>query len=176
MLSTRALRLPEDEVGILKLDTSFETDRVYTVKFTENSVLLIESSLDYKKQYQLPLEELARLTAQHFAVVAVIEESIVGLAAAEYLEWNRRVVIHHLYVSRAHRSAGIGKLLLEDVTIWSRSRAARCLWLETQNVNYPAIQFYKNCGFKICGLDTSLYNPAFVDPLEVGVFFSKSIK
>lgn len=37
--------------------------------------------------------------------------------------------------------------------------AARCLWLETQNVNYPAVQFYLRLGFELCGLDQTLYAP-----------------
>jgi ribosomal protein S18 acetylase RimI-like enzyme len=35
----------------------------------------------------------------------------------------------------------------------------RCLWLETENVNYPAIGFYRRAGFRLCGLDDILYRP-----------------
>ena len=33
----------------------------------------------------------------------------------------------------------------------------RCVWLETSNLAYPAIQFYRGVGFELCGLDASLY-------------------
>jgi ribosomal protein S18 acetylase RimI-like enzyme len=40
-----------------------------------------------------------------------------------------------------------------------REPATGCLWLETQNVNYPAVQFYRRMGFRLCGLDETLYRP-----------------
>jgi ribosomal protein S18 acetylase RimI-like enzyme len=30
-------------------------------------------------------------------------------------------------------------------------------WLETSNVNLPAVRAYERLGFRLCGLDTSLY-------------------
>jgi GNAT superfamily N-acetyltransferase len=176
MLSIRALHIPEDSDGIIALDTSFETDRIYMVEMADSSVHLVETNARYRKQYKLQIDELARLAALHYSVVAVSESGIVGLAAAEYSEWNRRVILHHLYVSQALRQSGVGSLLLQNVTAWSASTSARCLWLETQNVNFPAIRFYKNRGFLFCGLDTSLYDPNTVDQLEIGLFFTKSLE
>jgi ribosomal protein S18 acetylase RimI-like enzyme len=54
----------------------------------------------------------------------------------------------------------------------AKAAGARCLWLETQNVNYPAIQFYLAHGFYLCGFDESFYDPVEL-PGEFAFFFSR---
>jgi ribosomal protein S18 acetylase RimI-like enzyme len=49
---------------------------------------------------------------------------------------------------------------------------ARCLWLETQNINYPAVRFYLHLGFQWCGLDRSLYEPGDPAASETALFFA----
>jgi ribosomal protein S18 acetylase RimI-like enzyme len=43
------------------------------------------------------------------------------------------------------------------------------LWLEVSNVNGPAIRCYSKMGFRVCGLDVSLYEGTGSRG-EVGVF------
>jgi ribosomal protein S18 acetylase RimI-like enzyme len=81
-------------------------------------------------------------------------------------------------VARAAASRGdlgAGRALLRALDERARSeQSLRCLWVETQNVSYPAIQFYRRLGFRLCGLDVTLYRPD--DPLllpgEVALFFA----
>jgi ribosomal protein S18 acetylase RimI-like enzyme len=96
----------------------------------------------------------------------------VGLAAADYAYWNRRLVLWHLYVAPAVRGRGLGTTLLESVIGYARGVKARCVWLETQNVNVPAIRFYGQRGFRLCGLDTRLYDPAGPVAGETALFFA----
>lgn len=49
------------------------------------------------------------------------------------------------------------------------------VWIETQNINYPAIQFYRKCGFTLCGLDENLYHPKGPGANEIALFFAKPI-
>ena len=65
-------------------------------------------------------------------------------------------------------------MLNENVT-FARSAGARCLWVETQNVNYPAIQFYRQVGFQLCGLDESLYDPEGPGRNEIALFFAREL-
>ena len=58
------------------------------------------------------------------------------------------------------RGVGIGRALLQAIEPIARAAGALRLWLETQNVNYPAIRFYRRQGFRLVGLDESLYDPA----------------
>ena len=66
-------------------------------------------------------------------------------------------------------------MLLEAVDAFARSVSARCVWLETQNVNYPAIQFYRRAGFAFCGFDTSLYDPNDLIMEDVALFFARPV-
>jgi ribosomal protein S18 acetylase RimI-like enzyme len=45
------------------------------------------------------------------------------------------------------------------------------VWLETQNTNYGAIQFYRRVGFQCCGLDLSLYDTDGPAAGEIALFF-----
>jgi ribosomal protein S18 acetylase RimI-like enzyme len=54
---------------------------------------------------------------------------------------------------------GVGGALLEAMRDHAHALGAPCLWVETQNVNAPAIRFYRRHGFACCGLDTTLYDP-----------------
>ena len=113
-------------------------------------------------------DELATSTE---AIVALREGTLVGVAALEYVAWNRRGVVSHLYVDRATRQQGIGRRLLRELHARANALHARCLWVETQNVNAPAIRFYESCGFVFCGLDTSLYDPEDLGG-ETALFFA----
>src|SRR5262249_55920874 len=103
------------------------------------------------------------------------EGALVGFAAARHETWNRRVVVLHLYVAAGHRGRGIGRALIDHLDGFARTVGARCLWLETQNVNYPAIQFYRRLGFRLCGLDESFYDPAGPAAGEVALFFVREL-
>jgi hypothetical protein len=45
---------------------------------------------------------------------------------------------------------------------------------ETQNVNPGAVAFYPHVGFRLCGLDLSLYDPSD-NPGEFAIFFDREI-
>ncbi len=123
------------------------------------------------KNYEVNWEELA---AARVALVAEREGVIVGASALGYEAWNRRAVISHLYVDRAERGARIGTSLLGALRARARELDARCLWVETQNVNVPAIAFYRRNGFDLTGLDTSLYDPEALRD-ETAVFLASPL-
>ncbi|KAG8526102.1 uncharacterized protein KY384_000095 [Bacidia gigantensis] len=73
------------------------------------------------------------------------------------------------------RKRRVGTQMLQALEVFARSVTARCLWLETQNVNYPAIAFYRAAGFTFCGFDSSLYDPQRLASEEVALFFARSV-
>ena len=89
--------------------------------------------------------------------------------------WNRRAVLHHLYVTREGRRIGVGHALVTAAIGAARDRNARCVWVETQTVNYGAVQF-RSVGFEWCGLDTSLCDPSDAGVDEVALFFSRDVR
>ncbi len=101
-------------------------------------------------------------------------DRIVGFVATSWQFWNRRVVLWHIYVDRAWRGQGLGHLLLEPVYVRAKRQKALAIFLETSNFNVPGIAWYERQGFRLGGLDTTLYSgtPAAE---EVGLYFVKTL-
>jgi ribosomal protein S18 acetylase RimI-like enzyme len=175
MIAYRTVRLPEDRRALLQLDTSFTTDRIYRVHATAVSFTLLEEQVTppIDKSFSLD-DELGEDRLWEYGMVAEEQDTIVGFAAVRADEWNRRAAIWHLYVAPQRRGVGLGRQLIAHVEEYARAIQARCLWLETSNVNYPAIQFYRSIGFKLCGLDQTLYPPASA-PGETALYFAREI-
>jgi GNAT superfamily N-acetyltransferase len=173
MIRCRPLDWPRDRVALACLDTSVTTDVVYEVTAGTLGFALAERRVDppLRKCYDVPWDEL---TAATLAVIAERDGDVAGVAAAEMHRWNRRMVISHLYVNHRARRSGVGTALVRAVRECAEPLGARCLWAETQNVNAPAIRFYRRQGFACCGLDTALYDPQQV-PGEVAVFFALAL-
>ena len=105
--------------------------------------------------------------------MAETEAAIAGFAQVEPPTWNGRAVVPALYVAPEHRSRGVGRALVDAVAAHAREAQARCLFVETQNVNYPAVQFYLATGFYLCGLDKSFYDPVEL-PGEFALLFART--
>ncbi|QTR01699.1 GNAT family N-acetyltransferase, partial [Saccharothrix algeriensis] len=55
-----------------------------------------------------------------------------------------------------------------------RSRGARTAWLETSNVNVPAVRAYLRMGFTLCGLDTTLYRGTPAEG-EIALYLARNL-
>jgi len=174
MLTLRSLRWPDDRAGICALDTSFTTERVYKVVAIATGFILHETivSLPLHKVYDLT-NEVERIPTLDHVLIAERDTQVAGLAALSYDAENHRALLMHLYVDRAFRGQGIGRALMDAMVANARHVRARCLWLETQDVNYDAIQFYQRVGFQWCGLDLSLDEHDGSETDETAVFFMR---
>ena len=175
MWKIRPARWPQDREGLSTLDTGFVTDRIYRVVTTELGFMLHEERVDppLQKSYgSLVEEDLERFP---FTQVAEDGHAIVGFAAAGGLEWNRRVLLWHLYVAPAWRGQGIGRALVDRALAYARGLGARALYVETPNINYPAVRFYRGLGFTLAGLDTSLYDPRGPGAGEVALYLVREV-
>jgi ribosomal protein S18 acetylase RimI-like enzyme len=175
MITIRPFQLPNDRSEVLSIDTRFETDRVFRLNKGERSVALDEVVLisPFSKSYNLQ-PEIDVLSQLPWVQIAHDGKRIVGVAAIEHEIWNRRARLQHLYVHRAARGRGVGRMLVEAAMIASHTMGTRGIWVETQTTNYPAIRFYEGAGFTWCGYDTSLYE---VSPLvdEIAIFLWWSV-
>jgi ribosomal protein S18 acetylase RimI-like enzyme len=173
VITLRPARWPDDVARLDALDTSFTTDRIYRVIRDEHRFTLVEEAVapPLHKNYGPLTSHEEDLRTLEYTAVAEQDGAVVGFAAARHERWNRRLVVAHLYVAAPHRRTGVGRALIHHLDGLARSVNARCLWLETQNVNYPAIQFYRRFGFRLCGLDESLYDPAGPAQGEIALFF-----
>jgi ribosomal protein S18 acetylase RimI-like enzyme len=173
MLTYRPVCLPEDVPALMRLDTSFTTDRIYQVEGDGLGFRLIEQKLDQPLVKDFPLEgELDEDRMWDYGMVAEADGEIVGFGALRLEAWNRRAAIWHLYIAPEYRKQGVGKELLQHLETHA-ANSSRCLWLETSSVNYPGVQAYLRLGFHLVGLDTTLYDGEYAH--ETALYFARSI-
>lgn len=176
MATIRPLRLPDDRARLLALDRSFTTDRVYRIVRTPQSFALEDVPVQPFVSKDFPLEDdLGAGWVGEEGLVAEHEGEIAGFAALKHHPWNRRTELGHLYVAPRWRGQGVGRALVEAVSAAALAAGMRCVWLETSTVAYPAIQFYRRIGFELCGLDTSLYDPAGPATGETALYFARPL-
>lgn len=99
---------------------------------------------------------------------------LVGVAATTFEAWNARQRLDELHVAPPARGRGLARELVDRALVEARDNGARELWLETQNINLPAIRAYQRLGFEITGLDLSRYAPPH--DTEVAVFLSRAVR
>lgn len=157
-------------------EAAFTTDRIYRVESRDFSFALVETNLPivYSKRYAAADIAENFKTADYAAGVIDNDRRIVGFITAEHEIWNRSVRVSGLFVADEYQRRGVGRKLLAAAHDFARAKNASRLRLETQNVNYPAIRFYLRHGFRLCGLDESLYDPLAV-PDETALFFSRPV-
>lgn len=164
-----------DESAIRNLDTAYTTDRVYGLRMEDLSFSLIEETRipPITKRYEVTITQ--KDVGNALVAIAACEGAVLfGFAAVKEEAWNRRAVLTDFYIQPGVRRRGLGRKMMEEVFLGIAEASARVLWVETQNVNLPAIEFYRSVGFEVCGFDSSLYG----DPhsKEVAVYLSKSVQ
>ena len=175
-ISYRPLDWPQDRAALLTLDTSFTTDRVYRLDRTDDRFELRAITVHPAIVKSYPFAaDVDAMPGYDWAQIAEVGCDLVGVAAMSMQDWNRRAILHHLYVATQARGMGVGGALLAAVIKAAGARQARCLGVETQASNYPAVQFYRKAGFLWSGLDTSLYDPDAVGADEIALFFSREL-
>jgi len=170
----RAVVLPDDADAIARIDTSFTTDIVYDVRIDGDDFRVTPTSVKPAVTKTFPIDGLGGWRAWERAWVATDDEAIVGFCAVRDQQWNRQIVLWHLYVDRAARRRGHGRALLETVLDDARAGNAYAVWLETSNLDYPAVQWYRAHGFELCGLDMLRYEPTYASG-EVALFMARRL-
>lgn len=176
-MTLRPLRWPDDAPRLRAFDASYSTSTRFVPEVVGMSVALRETSLavPFHKTYA-PETLMEAAAAAAFAVVAESASgALAGFAAVQLQRWNRSAELSALFVAPGSRARGLGRTLLNAALEFARSERARCLTLETQTSNVPAIRFYQRMGFRFCGIHTALYDPAAVAPEEVAVFFTHDL-
>ena len=186
-----------DAPALHKLDYSFETDRIYTLRVngelaqnddsmqTLNRPILAfelwETPVDpplYKsfREYEHKLEEVeTRLNNVEGGYIALAGGMIAGVVLLNVEQWRSVARIEDIIVGRQFRRYGIGSLLLNCASDWARKRGCWAIVLETQNVNYPAIQFYLRNGLEVWSINQHFYPPGSVEH-EVAIFMGKKLR
>ena len=159
MITLRSVCLPEDRDHILALDRSFTTGHIYRVVRGAHAFALEAVQVEPPVVKHFPLaDDLGDDRSWAEGLVAERAGTIVGFVAFTHQAWNHRTELWHLYVAPRQRGQGLGRTLVTEVVARARGAGMRAVWLETSNLAYPAIRFYERVGFRLCGLDTSLYD------------------
>lgn len=72
--------------------------------------------------------------------------------------WNGNAFIDDLAVDKAHRGKGVGRGLMDAAVEWGRENGLHGVSLETQDNNLLACRFYLRYGFRLGGIDQSVYH------------------
>ena len=172
----RPIRAPAEFEALKRLDAGFTSARIFHITREGHRFTLADKAAlpPLMKCYSLANLANQVLPTDH-TLVAEDAGVLVGVASMRFEAWNKRAMLRHLYISAAHRRRGAGRALVEAVATRAIAAHARCLWVETQNTNHPAVEFYLRLGFHLCGFDTSLYTMSTHPSAEIGLFFAKAL-
>jgi GNAT superfamily N-acetyltransferase len=194
-IDVRAVHV-NDAPALQALEYSFETDRIYTLRVHDQllqcemndesrekvafSFELVETPVDppiYKNYRELEpslADVVAQLRNAEGGYVALAEGQVAGGILLNVEEWRSVVRIEHLVVGHQYRRYGVGSLLLSCASDWARKRGCWAIVLETQNLNYPAVQFYLQNGLEVWSINRYFYPPGPVEH-EIALFMGKRL-
>ena len=115
--------------------------------------ILSKEQLDYMLEMMysvLSLQQQANEKGNRF-ILAMENEIPVGFSAYEF-NYNKKpkTKIHKIYILPNHQGIGIGKQLMDFITIEAKERHQKALILNVNKKNI-AIRFYERIGFTITG-------------------------
>lgn len=156
----------------------YSTDKIFSVSLIEYAGCfefnLKEKSQHYTKNWETNADDLVALNKiieKGSSVGAYINDELIGWMICEHRIWNNSFYIENIAVDQRFRRQGAGTTLIKAAIREARILNCRIIELETQNTNYPAIEFYKKTGFSITGLNTKLYE----NSSETALFMSMDV-
>jgi ribosomal protein S18 acetylase RimI-like enzyme len=173
-VTIRELDRKTDRRAVEAIDTTFETATVFDLAVNARRLELVERTLEapLHKRYSIG-EVFAPWASWTAGWVAELEGAVRGFATVELEPWHQRLVLWFLYIAPAWRRRGVGRALLAQVEAHGRDVGASHVWLETSNVNVPAVHAYERLGYALCGADTRYYGDYM--PGETAIYFAKSL-
>ncbi len=190
------IKLGDDVIAIRKLsklmssdlDTmgfnGFKTNKIYHVSNheSESKVNIELNVLTLEDQYvkawrssSIIGECESEVVEQDLSLGAYIGNELIGFILLTGHAWNNSMWIENIRISESRQGSGIGHKLIEHAVKEAVEKEIRMIGLEVQSTNYPAIQFYKKCGFKLVGVDFSRYPQIEGDREQVAIIMSKSL-
>ncbi len=174
----RELRARDELGDCLKLDHSYETDRVWQVDMREEagSVTVRFRSVRLPREMYVEYPRALQLLEQSWQerdcfLVAASENVLLGYINLRIRSNGEGGWIHDLVVDRPFRRRRIASALLEQASHWASLQGIPRVTLELQTKNYPGIQFALAHGFSFCG-----YNDHYYLNRDIAVFFSKNLR
>ena len=170
--------------ALKRVASGYASDSKYTVVYTETEscvsfdMCLIPLDEPYVKRFHYDDEILqqyntALITGYSFG--AYDGDLLVGLIIAEEHQWNGSLFVHEFHVAETHRKQNIGERLMECVVEKAGRAGLRIIVCETQNTNPTAISVYRKLGFRVEGIDISLYSNQDYPEGEIAIFMKRPL-
>jgi ribosomal protein S18 acetylase RimI-like enzyme len=169
-----------DRESITRIITGYVTTEQYKISYSESemntifALELVKLDKPYVKHYDhVDEEEFAEyqeILQEGFSLGAYVDNLLIGIALVTVQSWNNALRVQEFHVVDGQRGKGIGRLMMNAVFEKGRAANFRIVICETQHTNVPAIRFYRRMGFKLEGIDLSLYNNDDYPNGEVAVF------
>lgn len=157
----------------------YSTNIIYSVSSIEFNgsfeFIMREKKLSYNKVWTTDsddIEELNTIIEKDHSFGAFAGNELQGWIICEHRTWNNSFYIENILINEKYRRQGIGIMLIKSAIKEARKLNCRVIELETQNTNYPAIQFYRRMGFNITGINTRLYDQSE----EIALFMTVDIE
>ena len=171
-------------VDLRRIASGYSSDSKYAVVYTETEscvsfdMRLVTLDKPYVKRFHYDDEILHQYNAYFktgYSFGAYNGDLLVGLAIAEGHQWNRSLFVHEFHIAETHRKQGIGRRLMECVAEKASRAGFRIIVCETQNTNPTAISVYRKLGFRVEGVDISLYSNDDSPEGEIAVFMKRRL-
>ena len=168
-----------------RIASGYSSDSKYAVSHTETescisfNLQLVTLDTPYIKRFHYDNEILQQYNAllkTGYSFGAYDADLLVGFAIAEAHRWNRSVTVHEFHVVETHRGQGIGKRLMDRVVEQASRGGLRIIACETQNTNPTAIAVYRRLGFRVEGIDISLYSNHDYPEGEIALFMKRPLR
>ena len=179
MLEIRTLSTLDRE-AVNRIITGYVTNEKYQISYSEaeaNTIFTLElvkldnpSVVRYSHQDDAALAEYQEILQHNLSLGAYVDDVLAGLALVDPQQWNNSLRVHEFHVAESHRGRGIGQALMKALFEKGHEANFRIVICETQNINVPAIRFYRRMGFMLEAVDLSLYTNHDYPDGEVAVF------
>lgn len=172
----------DDIKGCLKLDARYETEFVWQMTIQPDvigkNVLFrvdrLPRPMDVTYHHSAERMKAALDKDQCFLVATTTSDDEETLILG-YLTM-RTDIVHHsawiqdIVVSHPYQRRKIGSRLFNIATRWAKEHQINHLVMETQTINYPAIEFCSKQRMEFCG-----YHDQYFSNGDIALFFAKSI-
>ena len=169
--------LPTDIPACLNLDHSYETERVWQMRFAEEThslqITFKTERLPRIMEAEYPVDEKRlRLALDQCFLVAVLRDQpeVLGYLVMLTEPVYNTAIVHDLVVTRPFRQRHIGTRLLNVARRWAREHDMKRLSVAIQTKNYPAIMFCQQAGMAFSG-----FNDHYFPNQDIAVMFTQAL-
>lgn len=163
-----------------RIVSGYASHQKYAMTYSESEIetifrlQLVSLESPYHKQFdslnETGFSEHLKTIEAGFSFGAYENDALVGIALSLPQQWNNTLWLQEFHIAKSHQGKGIGGKLMQVVIEKAQSDNFRLIYLETQNMNVPAIRFYRKMGFAIESVDLSLYRNDDYPEGEIALF------